>query len=173
MNNETLLVVLVVFVALTGVALMVQAIVVLVAFVTMRKTIVSLHSEVEEMRTSVMPILRMSKDFLEKVAPKVESIATDMADIARRLKEQTADVQATTAEILDRVHRQTSRMDTIITGVVDGIEHASNVVADSVGRPVRQISAMLASAKAFLSVLATGRRPGQQQEVVADQDMFV
>lgn len=173
MNNQTLLITLVVFVALTGIALLVQAIVVLVAFVTMRKTIVSLHSEVEEMRTSVMPILNMSKDFLEKVAPKIESIATDMADISQRFRVQTADLQLTTTEILARVHRQTSRVDTIITGVIDNIEYASNVVADSVGKPVRQISAMLASAKAFLSVLATGRRPGQQEEVVADQDMFV
>lgn len=173
MNNQTLLITLVVFVAITGFALLVQAIVVLVAFLTMRKTIVSLHSEVEEMRTSVMPILRMSKDFLEKVAPKVESIATDMADLTQRLRQQGAEMQATTVDILDRVHRQTSRVDTIVTDVIDGIEHASNVVADSVGKPMRQISAMLASAKAFLSVLATGRRPGQREEVVADQDMFV
>lgn len=173
MNNQTLLITLVVFVALTGIALLVQAIVVLVAFVTMRKTIVSLHSEVEEMRTSVMPLLRLSKDFLEKVAPKVESIATDVADITERLKQQTVELQFTTTEILERVHRQSARVDTIVTGVIDSIEYASNVVADSVSRPVRQISAVLASAKAFLSVLATGRRPGQQADVVADQDMFV
>lgn len=173
MNNETLLIVLIVFVALTGVALMVQAIVMLTAFLTMRKTVVSLYSDVQEMRTSVMPILTLSKDLLEKVAPKAESILTDMADVTGRLKVQTAELQSTTTEILGRVHRQTTRVDTIITGVIDGIEHTSNVIADSVGRPVRQISAMLASAKAFLSVLARGRRPSQQEEVVADQDMFV
>lgn len=173
MNNETLLIVLIVFVALTGVALLVQAIVMLTAFLTMRKTIVSLYSDVQDMRTSVMPILSMSKDLLEKVAPKAESILTDMADVTGRLKVQTAELQSATTEILGRVHRQTTRVDTIITGVIDGIEHTSNVIADSVGRPMRQISAMLSSAKAFLSVLATGRRPGQQQEVVADQDMFV
>ena len=173
MNNETLLIVLVVFVALTGVALMVQAIVMLTAFVTMRRTITLLYSDVQEMRTSVMPILSRSKDLLENVAPKIESIATDMADLTHRVKQQGAEVQATTADILERVHRQTSRVDTMITGVIDGIEHASNVVSDSVSRPVRQVTAMLASAKAFLSVLATGRRPGRQQEIVADQDMFV
>lgn len=173
MNNETLLIVLVVFVALTGIALITQAIVMLVAFLAMRKTIVSLHSDVQEMRTSVMPLLSMSKDLIEKVAPKVESIATDMADLTQRFREQSADLQATTTEILDRVHRQTARVDTIVTGVIDGIEYATTVVADSVSRPVRQITAMLASAKAFLSVLTTGRRPGQQPEVVADQDMFV
>lgn len=173
MNNEMFQIALVVFVALTGVALMVQAIVMLVAFLSMRKTIASLHSDVQEMRTSVMPILSISKDLLEKVAPKAESILTDMADLSERFRDQTVQLQATTTEILDRVHRQTTRVDTIITGVIDGIEHTSNVIADSVGKPVRQISAMLASAKAFLSVLATGRRQGQRADVIADQDMFV
>jgi len=173
MNNQTFLIAIVVFVALTGIALMVQAIVMLVAFLTMRRTIASIHSDVQEMRTSVMPILKISKDLLEKVAPKAESILTDMADLTERFKEQTVELQATTTEILGRVQRQTSRVDAIITGVIDSIEHTSNVIAESVGRPVRQISALLASAKAFLTVLATGRRPGQREEVVADQDMFV
>lgn len=173
MNNQTFLIALVVFVALTGIALMIQAIVMLVAFVTMRKTIASIHSDVQEMRTSVMPILSISKDLLEKIAPKAESIITDMADLTERFKEQTVELQATTTEILGRVHRQTTRVDAIITGVIDSIEYTSNVIVDSVGRPVRQISAMLASAKAFLTVLATGRRPVEREEVVADQDMFV
>ena len=170
MNNETLLVV---FVGLTGFALIVQAIVMLVAFITMRKTIATIHTDVEDLRASLTPVLKQSKDLLDKVGPKVESIATDMADLTRRFREQTVELQAATTEILGRVHRQTSRVDTIITGVIDNIEYASAVVADAITRPVRQISAMLASAKAFLTVLATGRRPGEQQEVVADRDMFV
>lgn len=170
MNNEVLLVA---FVGLTGFAMLVQAIVMLVAFLTMRKTIMSLQSDVQEMRTSVMPILSRSKETIDRIAPKIESIATDMADLAQRAREQGIEVQATATEILDRIHRQTSRVDTMFTGLIDSVEYASNVVADSVTKPVRQISALLASAKAFLSVLATGRRPGQQAEVVQDQDMFV
>ncbi|HEY2471556.1 MAG TPA: hypothetical protein VGI45_27455 [Terracidiphilus sp.] len=173
MNNQTLFVVLVAFVCLTGIALMVQAIVMLVAFITVRKTVASIHADVQEMRTSVMPLLSRSKDFIENVAPKIESIATDMADLTQRFRQQGVEMQATTTEILERVHRQTTRVDTIVTDVIDGLEYASNVVAHSVARPVRKLSAMLASAKAFVSVLATGRRPGQQAEVVADQDMFV
>jgi len=62
----------------------------------------------------------------------------------------------------------------MFTGVVDSVEHASNVVVDSVARPVRQASALLAGAKAFLGVLATGRRrPGDRVEVTANEDMFV
>lgn len=171
MNNETTL--LVVFVGITGFALLVQAIVMLVAFLTMRKTVMSLQSDVQELRTTAMPILDKTRETLDKVAPKIESVATDVADVARRLREQSVEFEIVAAEILERVHRQTSRVDNMFTGMVDGVEHASNMVVDSVAKPVRRVTAMLAGAKAFFSVLTTGRRPDQQVDVVTDQDMFV
>jgi uncharacterized protein YoxC len=171
MNNESTL--LVVFVGITGLALVVQAIVMLVAFLTVRKTIVSLQSDVQELRTTAMPILARTRETLDRVAPKIESVATDVADLAHRLKEQSVEFEAVASEILARVHRQTSRVDNMFTGMVDGVEQASNLVVDSVTKPVRRITAMLAGAKAFFTVLATGRRPDQRVDVVADQDMFV
>jgi gamma-glutamyl:cysteine ligase YbdK (ATP-grasp superfamily) len=89
------------------------------------------------------------------------------------LREQGAELQATASEVLERVQRQTSRVDSMVTSVVDGVEHASNTVADTVSRPLRQLNAALASAKAFFSVLATGRRPSRPANATADQDMFV
>jgi hypothetical protein len=132
-----------------------------------------LHADVQELRTTAMPVLVKSRETLEKVAPKLESVATDVADIAHILKRQSVEFQAVAGDILERVHRQTSRVDNMFTGVVDGVERASNVVVDSVIKPARQVSAMLAGAKAFLNVLATGRRPNRQADIVADQDMFV
>jgi len=163
---------LMIFVGLTAVALFGQFIVMLVAYVMVRKSIKTVQDEVSDVRSTVMPMLSRSKELLEKVAPKVESVATDIADMAQSAREQTAHIRFTADEVLARVYRQTSRMDNMITNVADGVEHAGNVVADSVTRPVRQVSAMLAAVKAFLGVLATGRRR-EQHEVVADQDMFV
>ena len=171
MNNETLLVI---FVGLTGFALLVQAIVMLAAFLTMRKTVISLQSDVHELRESAMPIIEKSRDTLEKLAPKIESVSNDVSDVVRTLREQTHQFQLVAGDVLDRVHRQTSRVDNMFTGVVDGVEHASNVVVDSVAKPVRQVSAFLAGVKAFLGVLATGRRRrGDRVEVTANEDMFV
>lgn len=177
-NNETLLVI---FVGLTGVALMVQAIIMLVSFFVVRKTINTMQSEFQELKTNILPILATSKETLEKskemldrVAPKIESVAADAADMARTVKQQTQEFQVVAAEILDRVHRQTSRVDNMFTSVIDGVEHTTNVVAETVSRPVRQATAMLAGAKAFLTALATGpRRQQSRAEVITDQDMFV
>ena len=170
MNNETLW--LMIFVGLTAVALFGQFIVMLVAYFMVRKTINSMQGKINDVETTVLPILTKTRDTLDKVGPKIESIAADVADLTRRAKEEGAVLQATTADILDRVQRQTSRVDSMVTNVMDGMEHAGNVVADSVTRPVRQVSAALAAAKAFLTVLARGRRP-QNDHVIADQDMFV
>jgi uncharacterized protein YoxC len=169
MNNETLW--LMIFVGLTAVALFGQFIVMLVAFFMVRKTLNSVQGEIGEIRSTVMPMITRSKELLEKVAPKVESVAADVADMAQSAREQTAHIRFTADEVLARVYRQTSRVDNMITNVADGVEHAGSVVADSVTKPVRQVSAMLAAAKAFLGVLATGRRNDRQ--VVSDQDMFV
>ena len=169
-NNETFW--LMIFVGLTAVALFGQFIVMLAAFFMVRKIIKTVQEEVGEVRSTVMPMLNRSKELLEKVAPKVESVAADVADMAQSAREQTAHIRFTADEVLARVYRQTSRMDNILTSVADGVEHAGNVVADSVTKPVRQVSAMLAAAKAFLGVLATGRRR-EGQHVVTDQDMFV
>jgi methyl-accepting chemotaxis protein len=171
MNNETLW--LMVFVGLTAAALFGQFIVMLVAYFTVRKAINNMQGEIGEIRSTVMPMLTRSKELLEKVAPKVESVAADVADMAQSAREQTAHIRYTADEVLARVYRQTSRVDHMVTNVVDGVEHASTVVANSVTRPVRQVSAMLAAAKAFLGVLATGRRRDRQSQMVADQDMFV
>ena len=169
MNNETLW--LMIFVGLTAVALFGQFIVMLVAFFMVRKTLNSVQGEIGEIRSTVMPMITRSKELLEKVAPKVESVAADVADMAQSAREQTAHIRFTADEVLARVYRQTSRVDHMITNVADGVEHAGSVVADSVTKPVRQVSAMLAAVKAFLGVLATGRRNDRQ--VVSDQDMFV
>jgi len=171
MNNQ--IVWLIVFDAIAAFALVMQALVILIAYITMRKVMKDAHADIHELRTTVMPLLTRSKEILEKIAPKIESVATDVAEMAQTAREQTARISATTEEVLARVHRQTSRVDNMITSVVDGVEHASNMVADAVTRPVRQVTAMLASVKAFLGALATGRRSERPANVPTDQDMFV
>ena len=171
MNRETTL--LVIFVGLTAVALLTQAIVTLVAFLMVRKTVKSLQEDVQELRTTAVPVLVKSRETLERVGPKLESVASDVAEIASMLKRQSVEFQAVAGDILERVHRQTNRVDAMFTNMADGVERASNVVAESVIKPARRVTALVAGAKAFLNVLTTGRRAERPADVVADQDMFV
>ena len=95
--------------------------------------------------------------------------------LTRALRDQTADVQAAADEIIARVRRQASRLDTMLSSVLDAVDRASAFMADTVAKPMRQLSAFLASAKAVVESLRsrTVRRARQTNRASGDNDMFV
>jgi uncharacterized protein YoxC len=171
MNHDTLLVI---FVGLTGLALLVQAIVVLASFLFARKTVKKLQVDVEELRSKITPILTKSREIMERVSPRIDSISSDVADLSRRVREQGEEFQAAANEILGRVNRQTDRVDSMFTSVFDSMERTGNAVAESVNRPVRHVNGIVAAARAFLNVLMKSNHASKKEaRVTSDQDMFV
>jgi hypothetical protein len=169
MNNETLMLI---FVGLTAFALLAEAIILLALFLAVRKVSKTVEEHIVEVKGTLMPVLTKSREVIDRVSPKVESMATDLSQLAHNLHEQGIEIQASTSDILERVHRQTTRVDGMFTNLADGVEHAGQVMTDTVTKPVRQVAAVVAAAKAFVSVLASGRRRTGEPRV-ADQDMFV
>jgi phage-related protein len=162
-------------VAVVALALLLQAIVLLAIFFTIRKAARVLREDFEDLRSSVMPIVDNTRELFVRVAPKVEETAEDLAAMAHGLRAQTADVQAAGAEILERLRRQSSRLDGMMSTLLDAIDHAGTFMTDAVAKPMRQLSSLLASARAVVESLRSAdpaphappaRNPG-------DSDMFV
>lgn len=172
-NTETLLIW---FVGLTGFAVLLQAVVLLALTLAVRKTAKTIEEQMAELRETVTPIANQMREFLERVAPKLEAATTDLADIVRGLKAQSAEMQASAMEILERTRRQTSRLDTMMTGVLDTVDRAGAILTDAINVPLRQIAGMAAFARAALEALRSGvRGPRRQQptHAAADKDLFV
>lgn len=169
-NTQTLLLA---FVAFTGVAVMLQAVVLFAIFLAMRKTANSLSAKLEELRATVAPVLVDTREFLARVGPKIDSVATDLAELAHGLRAQGAELQSSTTEILERVRRQTSRVDTMLSGVLDTVDRAGVVVSEVIHTPLRQISAIAASLKAGLGAFRSPNPQPRQTHSPADKDMFV
>jgi len=164
-----------IFVALTGAAVMLQAIVLFALYLTMRKTAQTLQTQLDDLKTTVVPVVNESREFLARVGPKVESAASDVAEMTRSLHAQSAELQKTATELLERVRKQSARIDAIFSKVLDGVDHAGSVVATAVSKPVRQLQAVMASARAVISVFkaAAPRAKPVETHAAADQDMFV
>ncbi|MGB7549430.1 MAG: hypothetical protein WBM14_16965 [Terracidiphilus sp.] len=169
-NNETLLLA---FVALAGVAMLGQAIILLALYLGLRKTAKSVREQLEELRVSIVPALAETKDFLTRVGPKIDAVATDMAELAQGLRAQSADLRSTSTEILERARRQASRVDAMLTHVLDSADRAGGFVAEVINLPMRQLSAITASVKAALGVLCARSPQPRQIHSPADKDMFV
>lgn len=171
-NNEVLLIV---FVALTGAAVLMQACVLLALYISVRKTSKLVEEQMSEVRSTVLPVVNDARDFLARVGPKLDSVATDLAEVSRSLRTQGIELQSSASEILERVRRQSSRLDSMFSDVLDTVDRAGAVVTEVVHVPLRQLSGIAAFAKAAIRTLRSGNGPrqGQQTHSAADKDLFV
>lgn len=171
LDHETILLA---FACVTGLAMLLQTILLLLVAVAVRKTAKSLREEAENLRTSVMPVIYDARDtlantqiilgsaqefvsnaqsVLARIAPKVESATGDLAEIAQGLRIQTAEIQLAAIEVMDRVRKQGNRLDEMCTVMLDTMDRAGGFVASAVSSPVRQVSRILGTVKAVVESL--------------------
>jgi len=150
LNNQTIQLALIAIVTLV---MLIQTIFVLAALVALRKLSRSIHEEIVDLRFSIMPIIENARDLFERLAPKIEATTEDLAALTRALRDQSADVQSAADEIIARARRQAGRIDTMLSSVLDAVDRAGVFMADTVSKPMRQISAFLASARAVVDSL--------------------
>ena len=162
LDNQTILLA---FVAVTGLAVLLQAFVLLGILVSVRKSARALLKEAESMRASIMPvlstalpILQETQEILIRIAPKVELVAADVSDLTYRLRIQAAEIQDSAAEIVERVRIQAARMDAMCTDGLDAVDRAGSYVAGAVLKPMRQVSGVLASVRAVVGSLRSTSR---------------
>jgi hypothetical protein len=169
------------FAVITGLALLLQTIMLLAITLAVRKTASSLRVQVESLRAALMPVLYDSRDMLantqallvsgqeffadaqgllQRVSPKIEATTDELAEIAHGLRVQAEGVQSTAMEIVEKVRKQSSRVDDMCTSLLDGVDRAGDFVAKAVTMPVRQISSLLGSFKAIIESLR-GAAPRQ------------
>lgn len=167
---------------LVALAMVVQAFVLLATFFALRKAAQSADKKLEELRSTVLPMIasvrpmiETSRDLFTNIAPKIESASKDVAEIARSLRVQTAELQSATVEIVARAKGQAGRVDTMLSGVLDSIDRAGTYLADAVNKPIRQVSALLSSVKAAIESLRTSVPTSRSHSNHApdDNDIFV
>jgi uncharacterized protein YoxC len=156
-----------VIIAVAALAVVLQAVFLIAILISIKKATLTIHKEIQDVRSSITPILINSHDFLTRVAPRIESVSADVADITHILRVRIAGLEIVVAEILERVQRQTTRVDSMFTGALDSVERVGEFVSNTVSKPMRQISALVASAKAIVETLSAPA-PRHQSSTASD-----
>jgi methyl-accepting chemotaxis protein len=140
------------------------------------------HEEIQELRSSIMPIIYSTRDIITRVAPKIEESANEIAALTHSLRKQTSDIQAAATDLIGRTQRIAARLDAMASTALDSVERAAEFVSDSVAKPVRQVSGVIASVRAIIESLrspdyasrthSSSGRPSVNPRA-ADKDMFV
>ena len=158
-------------------AIVLQTIFLIVVVVVARGAVKSIREELEHYRSSIMPVIFKTREVVHNIAPKIEDAAGDLAVITKSLRAQTADVQAAAEDIIERTRVQVGRVDGILTTILNGVEKVGVYVSDIVGKPMRQLSGLLASLKAAVETLREaepGKPPaaGQSASFYDDEETY-
>jgi uncharacterized protein YoxC len=170
MDHET---VLIIFVALTGLAVLMQACVLLGMFLTVQKAVKLAQQATDEMKKTVYPLVHSSRELLEKMGPQVITITNDMASLTQAIKRESSSVHTSISEILERVDRQTARLDAMLTSSLTKVEKAGSVMESAVAAPVRQANGVIAAFKAIVETYRKTTPPPRPTRIPEDPDMFV
>jgi hypothetical protein len=170
-----------IIVAAVALSMLIQAIVLLATFIVARKMITKLQDDINELRTKAMglidqvqPLVEKTRVFLEHTTPKIENAVADIAVVTQKIRAESDDVQAAASELIERARRQGARMDTMMTRTLDTVDRAASFMTDTVAKPMRQLSAVMASAKAVVDTLRTGPADGRArtEHVNSEQDFY-
>ena len=192
--NETLLIV---FIGITGLAVLLQACVLLGLLLTVRKAVKTANEQADEYRVKLIPIIDNSNHLLtsgtqligsvkdlvstaqtlvKDIQAPVQSAITEVELMTRDIHAQALQLQASVDQVAQKARRQADRVDNMTTSFLNGLDRFGSFLNDAVHAPIRQFNGVVAAAKAVVDTL---RSPGPPRprpratNVAEDKDLFV
>ena len=159
---------LIIFIAVTAAAVVLQAGILVALFLTVKKTVTKMEAVVDNVTSKTLPSIESVNLMVTDLRPKVEKISDNLvqlhpkilqiidslvelqpkfktvmenvADTTTSVRSEVQRVDATVNDAVDRARLQIIRADEMLTRTFDRVEHTSEVVAKTVVSPVRQVS---------------------------------
>ena len=158
-----------IFVGVTAAAVVIQAGILVALFVAVKKS----TSRLEALATKVMPTVDTAQTMLVEWQPKIDTIASNVAETTTVVRGQVERLDATVTDIVDRTRLQVIRADELLNRTMDRIEETSDAVHRTVISPVRQLSGVIQGLTAGLEFLLGGERRRRHDVSVPQDEMFI
>lgn len=166
-----------VFIAITALAVLLQAGILAAMYVAMRKSSARLESLAEEVKTKVLPTIDTAQTMLTEVKPKVEAIIENVSDTSTHLRDEIQRIDAAVNDVVDRARLQIIRADEMLTRTFDRVENTSDAVQKTVMSPVRQVTGVLHGVAAGFEYFFGSRGPKngrtRERRPVQQDEMFI
>jgi len=166
------------FIALTGIAVALQAGVLVAMYVAVRKSSARMEALALEVKTKALPTLETAQAMLAELRPKLQVIADNLEETTSSVRSQVERMDATVSDVVDRARLQIIRADDLLSRTLDRVEETSEMVHQTVVSPVRQFAGLIQGITAGIEFLLgnRGRRNGGSREArrpVPQDEMFI
>lgn len=175
MDNQTLLLVLTAFVAVSSIALVVQ----MGLLFGMYKASKATQEQVTALLPQVKSVLATAEQTLGETRTRLATIserATAITDRATELldlsKTQLTRLDAVLADASTRAHTQLDRVELVVDDTVSRVHESVALVHSGIVKPLREINGITAGIRAALHAFLQGGRP-QVNQVTQDEEMYI
>ncbi len=165
-----------VFVVVTTLAVVVQAIVLVALFLQMRRTAARVEEIVADLNTKVGPLISRVQALVDDISPRISGIVADASEITRLARGEAQRVDRIISEALERLRMQLIHVDHVLTGAMEAVEEAGSHLRRTVWGPVVKATAMIRGVQAgidFFRNVRQGRDPVEPSAEQQDEGMFI
>ena len=155
-----------IFIALTSVAILIQAGVLFGMFLAIRKTGAKVEALADEIRTKVLPTAELVHAVIVDLRPKVNTAIDNVTESTNLVRAQLGRLDATVSDVVDRARLQVIRTDDLFSRTLDRVEETTDLVHQTVVSPVRKLTA-------GLEFLVGSRRRRRDGSPVPQDEMFI
>lgn len=163
------------WVAITALAVLIQAGVMVALFLSIKKTNEKVTRIAEDMQQKVEPVLSRLKYTLDEVQPRLSTIVANAAEITEVAKRQTYKFDRVFSEAIDRLREQVIRADQILTGALEGLEEAGTEFRRTVWEPVQKATAIIRGIQTGIDFLRSQRKPpvDRPPQSASEEELFI
>jgi hypothetical protein len=144
---------LVIFVGMVAVAMVTQAVALIVMAVGAGKARKRALEIAEEVREKVMPVVSSTHEILRDSGPKVKIITENLVETSHMVRSKAQEFDVTASDLNARTRAQAARVDGMVTSVLNTTADISETLQRAVKVPVREFAGLVNGFKAGLDVL--------------------
>lgn len=163
---------LIAFIAVTALAVMLQAAVLAGMYVAVRKTGAKVESLAEEVKTKVLPTAELAHAMMSELRPKIENVVDNVSASTSVLRTQMERIDATLTDIVDRTRLQVIRADEFLNTTMDKLEDTREAVQRTVVSPVRHLAGLMHGMSVGIEAFFSRKR-GRERVGVPQDEMFI
>jgi len=165
------------FIIVAALTLIVQAGVLVLLFIQVKKTTESVNKTIGDLHSRVGPILTRTQIMLDETQPKIAQLVEDASHIVYLTRSQAQRFDKVATEASDRLRGQLLHIDRILTGTLEAVEDAGSTVRRNFWGPVQKASAIVQGIKIGLDVLrsrrSTPRSSDRETTVEQEDELFI
>ncbi len=162
------------FIAVTTIAVAVQAGILVALYVAVRKSSERMAALANDVKSKVLPTVETAQNLMVELRPRIDVISTNLAESSDLLRNQLGRLDATVTDVLDRARLQVIRADELLNRTMDKVEETSEVVHKTVISPLRQVNGLMAAISTGVDVFLGQKRRHPRNGGGGPQDeMFI